>query len=318
MKITILILFLSLCLGACRKQKIKEDPAGPGAAVPEAKVETDPDRRKVVARVGQRSITVGKLTDEINQQNPYIRMRYTSLEQRRRFLKSMIRFEVMAQEAQKRGLQHDPEVIRRVKRAMISQMMYKLRKELVKMTDITDKEIADYYQNNVKLYQQPEQIRVSQLLTRTEAEAKKVLAEALKKPKNPRHFAQLVRVHSIDKATLAQQGDLDFFARDNRKLPKPLVEAAFKISEMFGVTGPVKLEQGFALLMKTGYRTPRNRPLGLEKGNIRSRLYNVRQKKALKAFVEKLHKSAKVEIVEENLTKVKLKIRPVAPRPHGH
>ena len=62
------------------------------------------DRGKVVATVGSKNISVGDLTDAINEQNPYIRMRYTSLEQKKKFLQNMIQFEVLAQEAERQKL----------------------------------------------------------------------------------------------------------------------------------------------------------------------------------------------------------------------
>ncbi len=312
-------------IGCPPKQQGKKGGGAAQPAAPQGKVETDPIRKQVVARVGDTAITVGRLTDEINKQNPFVRLRFTSLEQRKRFLMSMIRFEVMAQEAKKRKLDRDPKVIREVKKAMINAMMLKLRKELVKMQDITDKEIADHYQKNIRLYKQPAQARVSLLLMKTEAEVKKVLAQVKKKPKSPKRFAELVTVHSVDQATRNRRGDLGYFRKDSKNHPKPLLDAAFELAggaaglpRMFDVAGPIKLDKGWALIMLTGYRQPRNRPLDLEKGPIRTRLYNVKQKLALKKYVEELHKKAKVKVLDENLSKVKIKPGPAKPLPHGH
>ena len=310
-----------LALAACPPRQQGKGPAGKQqqpVEAPKGKVETDPVRKLAVAQVGDSAITVGRLSDAINEQNPFVRMRYTSLEQRKRFLMSMIRFEVMAQEAKKRNMDRDPQVIREVKRAMINHMMLKLRKELVQMKDITDKEISDHYQKSIEQYQQPAQVRVSMILTRTEAEAKKVLALAKKKPQDPKHFAQLVSVHSVDQSTRNRHGALDYFNQKTDKHPRALVDAAFGIKKRFGLGGPVKLDTGYAVLMLTGAREARNRPLALEKGTIRSRLFAVKQKAALKEFVEKLHKTAKVKVIDENLSKVKLKLRPTKPPPHGH
>ena len=315
-----LVPMMTLALAGCPPQQ-RGKGAGKvekPAAAPQGKVETDPVRKQVVARVGDSIITVGRLSDEINGQSPFVRMRYTSLEQRKRFLMGLVRFEVMAQEARKRKLDQDPEVIRAVKGAMINAMKVKLRSELVKMKDITDKEIADIYQKNIQRYQQPAQVRVSQLVTKTEAEARKMLAAAKKKPRDSKHFAQLVTVHSVDLPTRTRQGSLGYFPRKNDKLPRALVEAAFGIKQMFDLAGPVKLEKGYAVLMLTGSREARNRPLELEKGRIRSRLYNIKQKMALKDFVKNLHKNAKVKILDENLSKVKIMLRPTKPPPHGH
>lgn len=320
---TILIaLAATLALAGCQQRREKGQ-AQLGAPAVAAKKETDPKRAQVLARVGATTITVGKFSDEINQQNPYIRMRFASLEQRKRFLQSMIRFEVLSQEAAKRRMDREPEVIRRVKRAMINQMMVKARADLVKMSDITPQEVEAFYQQNAKVFKQPAKVRVSQIVVATEAEARKVLAEAGKKPGDTTLFARLVQVHSIDQATKVRGGDLDYFAADGASPAKAVIQAAFGIKKMYGLAGPIKVDQGYAVLIKTGLREPRDRPLQLERGRIRTKLFRKRQKKALDQFVKGLHAKAKVEVLEQNLAKVVVKPGPVKlpPRgmaPHGH
>src|SRR6185503_15813329 len=76
-----------------------------------------------VAIIDGKTITVAELQDRINRQSPYVRARYTSLEQKKEFLDTIIRFEVLAKEAFKRGLDRDPEVVRTMKQVMIQRLM---------------------------------------------------------------------------------------------------------------------------------------------------------------------------------------------------
>ena len=101
---------LGLLLAAC-------PPAGKGKAPASSSAGTgtssetkknDPDRNLALATLAGGKITVGQLEDELNRQNPYIRMRFTSVERKREFLKNMVRFEVLAREARRKGLQNDP------------------------------------------------------------------------------------------------------------------------------------------------------------------------------------------------------------------
>ena len=69
------------------------------------------------------TITLGEFQERINRQSPYIRARYTSLEQKKEFLDSLVRFEVLAKEAYRRGLDKDPEVVRTMKQVMIQKLM---------------------------------------------------------------------------------------------------------------------------------------------------------------------------------------------------
>ena len=314
------LLLVSLLLWGCpgRESKMtKEEKAAVMGKAGSAKV-AEGDRGKAVARVGERVITVGDITDEINEQNPYIRMRYSSLEQKKKFLVNMIQFEVLAQEAKRKKLDRDPEVLRNYKKAMVNTLLSSLRDELVKMEDITDKDIKAYYEANSAVYQQEEMVRVSLVMTKERKEAEDVLSRARAKPEDPAAFAELVQAHSVHQASRAKAGDLDFFANDPTKLPGPLVEAAFKIKEMWGLAGPVKTDLGWAVLMKTGYRKPQVRPLDREREQIKNRLYNERRSKAILDFVNALEKKANVKIDEKNLAKVKPTMEPVRPPAPKH
>ena len=68
-------------------------------------------------------ITVGEFQERLNRQSPYIRARYTSVYQKKEFLDSLVRFEVLAAEAAKRGFYKDPEVIRTAKQVMIQKLL---------------------------------------------------------------------------------------------------------------------------------------------------------------------------------------------------
>src|SRR6266700_4286175 len=78
---------------------------GPGACKP-AKIKATQDNSElgqVVAKVDDNVITVGDVQERINKQAPFVRSRYTTLDKKKEFLDNLIRFEVMAAEAQKRG-----------------------------------------------------------------------------------------------------------------------------------------------------------------------------------------------------------------------
>src|SRR4051812_437405 len=49
---------------------------------------------EVLAKIDDVIITVGDFQNRINQQSPYVRARYTSLERKKEFLDNLVRFEV--------------------------------------------------------------------------------------------------------------------------------------------------------------------------------------------------------------------------------
>ena len=281
--------------------------AGSGAGTAEKK---SADREVVVATIGDTKLTAGMISDELNKQNPYMRMRFSSPERMKEFVKNLVRFEVLAKEATQQGMEQDPEVIRRVKRTMIDRLMEKMHGSLVKIEDITDKDIEAFYNSNRQLYHQPAKARASWIVVATEAEAKKLLAQAKKKPTDVKFFGELAQQNSTDDATKGRGGDLDFFTRDEARVPKPVSEAVFAAKGNWQYVGPIKIEKGWAIAMKTGEVDESSRPLAVERDRIKNRLYNERRVKALEKYVDDLEKKAKVEINDANLAKVKIDMTP--------
>jgi peptidyl-prolyl cis-trans isomerase C len=288
-----------LLLGCCNTEQ-----RGGASTGSDPTKKTNADRDLIVATVGSKKITVGELNDELEGQNPYLRMRFSSLERKKEFLKNLVRFEVLAQEARHKKLQKDPEVIRRVKRAMVDKLLDELHASLVKLEAITDQEVEAYYRANHALYHQPVKVRVSQIVTASEAEATKVLALAKQKPGDTRHFGDLAEKHSIDEGSKKNRGDLGFISRDSGSVPKEIMEAALAIKGTGQLAGPIKTEKGYVVLCKTGEMPEVQRPLEAEKDHIKNRLLNEKRLKAVEDYIAKLQAQAKVQINEANLAKV--------------
>lgn len=310
-RFTHLVLCATLAAGlvGCSQQREEPvPPAAPGTTAPRGTARGEP-----VARIGKDiTITVGQLSDALNAQHPYVRMRYASTERKQAFLKNLVRLEVLAAEARQRGLDRDPEVQRRVKRVMVDLLMERLHKELVKFESITDDDAQAYYDQHKQQFQQPAKVRASVIIVKTRAEADRVLALAREKPGNVRHFAELVSAHSIDEPTKARRGDLDFFTADSTTRPRALVKAAFAIEGLWQLGGPVRTPQGFAVLMKTGEQAAVHRAFAAEKQRIKNRLFNQRRFEAVNRYVDELQQKARIEIDEKNLARVEIEPPPAS------
>src|SRR4029077_17975835 len=99
-----------------------QKPAGGGKG-PSSPPQSAEELKAPLAKIDDVVITLGEFQERINRQSPYIRARYTSLEQKKEFLDSLVRFEVLAKEAFRRGLDKDPEVVRTMKQVMIQKLM---------------------------------------------------------------------------------------------------------------------------------------------------------------------------------------------------
>src|SRR5689334_3638246 len=134
-----------LAIGCQKREESQAAPGrapGGGAAAPTQSAE---ELKAPLAKIDDVTITLGEFQERINRQSPYIRARYTSLEQKKDFLDSLVRFEVLAKEAFKRGLDKDPEVVRTMKQVMIQKLMRDEFDSKVTANNVADEDMKKYY-----------------------------------------------------------------------------------------------------------------------------------------------------------------------------
>jgi peptidyl-prolyl cis-trans isomerase C len=259
----------------------------------------------VVARIDDVVITAADVQDRINKQSPFVRARYSDLEKRKEFLDNLIRFEVMAKEADKRGYAHDPEVERVMKQQMISKFLQKDFESKLRVEDVPDADVAKYYKEHAEEFNRPDEVRVSQIVVKDKARAEKLAGEArTASHADGKAFRELVIKFSEDEDSKARGGDLTSFDRSSTLYPKELVEAAFALKEVGDVSPPVKTDKGYHVLRLTQKHPGFSRPLGEVKRQIQQRLFRDVRAKALDAFVADLKTKYAVTIDEANLAKV--------------
>jgi peptidyl-prolyl cis-trans isomerase C len=260
---------------------------------------------EALAKVDDVVITVGEFQERINQQSPYVRARYTSMERKKEFLDNLVRFEVLAKEAQRKGLDKDAEVVRTMKQVMIQKL---LKDEFDKhhMEDISDAECKQYFDAHPEEYNKPEEVRVSSILLKDMATAKRVLGDVRIKGVDNQQFRNLVAEYSQDLATKDRGGDLRYFDANTKDVPKPIVDAAFKLQNIGDVSEAIKTPQGVVLLKLTGRRKALARNFDEVKQQIRNKLYRDKRTDAMEQFVKSLRDKANIKIDEAKLAKVQI------------
>jgi peptidyl-prolyl cis-trans isomerase C len=268
-----------------------------------------PQASEIVAKVDDAVITVGDVQERINKQSPFVRAKYTTPDKKKEFLDSLIRFEVLANEAEKRGYDKDPEVMRVMKQQMISKFLQKDFESKLKVEDVPDAEVEKYYNEHPTEFNQKDEVRVSEILVKDKGKADKALAEAKALPKgsatgaDQKGFRDLVTKYSEDEESKARGGDLSFFDKETTKVAKPIVEAAFKLAEV-GDVASVKTDKGWAVIRLVQKRPGFNRPLTEVKRQIQQRLFRDLRSKSMDNFVADLKKKSKIDVREENLNKI--------------
>jgi peptidyl-prolyl cis-trans isomerase C len=275
--------------------------------------------KTVLAKIDDVTITLGDFEERINRQSPYIRARYTSLEQKKEFLDSLIRFEVLAKEAERRGYDKDSEVVRTMKQVMITKLMREELDKTITGSDIAEAEMKAYYDANPSDFIRPESVRVSAIILKNRAQADRVLLEAKGEPgKTNKGFRDLVTKYSQDDETKLRGGDLRFFDAASKELPAAVVKASFQLAGLGDVSGVVDAGNGnYYILKQTGKEHATVRSFEDAKPQIRSKLFRDKRVKAQQKFEGDLRAAAKIEINEANLAKVRIDPTAVDDG-HGH
>jgi peptidyl-prolyl cis-trans isomerase C len=302
-----------LVVAACQGRRGgKSDEGGP------LKGQNASDLKEAVAKVDNVTITVGEFQKRLNEQSPYIRARYTSLERKKEFLDNMVRFEVLAREAQKKGFDKDPEVVRTMKQVMIQKLMKDEFDNRVKLEDIKDDECLKFYKEHNDEYNKPEEVRVSDISVKEKKKADEVAKEINSKAKagiiDNAVFRDLVTKYSEDTKAKEQGGDLRYFTETTAEYPKEVVKASFALKDVGNyTTQPVKAGEGYHVLMLTGRRKALVRTFEEVKRQIQNRLYRDKRTEAMEKFVKDLEKEAGVQVNEANLNKVMIDTTPPGP-----
>ncbi len=281
---------------------------------------------KVVARVGEREITVGDVTEQINRLSPYIRRRWAAPEKRKEFLQKLIRVELLSQEAERLGLGDDPEVQRTVKQVMIRLMVKNDLEKEVLPTTIEEKLLKEEYEKDHDKYHRPSQIRASHIVVKTEEEAMRIIEEVKANTSDRKFFREKAKKISTDEETKGRGGDLGYFSRpaerkeDEPEVDKSVAEAAWTLEKVGTILDkPVKTDKGFHVIKLTNKKPEMNRSFESVKRLIENRLLRQARREGMDKFVEDLKAKATIEIFEDNLAKLKLEeqLKPGEGHTHG-
>jgi EpsD family peptidyl-prolyl cis-trans isomerase len=252
-----------------------------------------------LAKVGTIKITQADLERDIKNLPEFAQKLFEGAAGKEKFLDEMIKKELLYQEATKRGLDKDPEYVRKLeefkKLTLIGQL---LEKEIEAKAKVTEQDVKDYYEKHKAELAAVSQIKASHILVKTEGEAKKIL-ERLKKGED---FAAIAKKNSIDPGSAQNGGDLGYFS-SGQMVPE-FEAAAAKLRQGEVSSEPVKTKFGYHIIKVTDRK--KGNPIEFEK--IKSVLFQrisaEKQKEFFDSYIENLRKTYKVEINKEAVSKL--------------
>lgn len=119
-----------------------------------------------------------------------------------------------------------------------------LEELLTKDVEIPEKELKAYYESNQDLYSIKDTYHLFHIVTKTEAEAKKVIEEL----EGGSSFEALAAEKSIDEFSANEGGDLGYVSSENDYLPVQYIEEAEKLKKDKW-SNPIKSENGYSVIL---------------------------------------------------------------------
>jgi len=198
-------------------------------------------------------------------------------------------------EAQLRAYYNDPanaDMLMSPEKADVQYVMLDVESLKARVT-VSEDELKRSYQENLKLYTQPEERRASHILIKaeksaTDAERKAARAKAegllAQVRKNPALFAELAKKNSEDPGSATNGGDLEFFTRGAMVPP---FEAAVFSAKPGQISDIVETDFGFHIIQLTAIRGGQAQPFEAVKARIED---EARKQLAQKQFAEAAEK----------------------------
>jgi len=295
------ILAASLCtlaLAACHK-----DSAKSGA---------------VVAAGKGFDITSGEFKARLEEQPPFMRGRYNTLERRKEFLDILVQNEVLAAEARRQGLDKDADVQMALKKVMIQKLVQRVLADPKDGSSASDADAQKYFDEHRPEFYHPRRVRLAAVSFASDAgspkrakdlaQARKALAKLkADEKKNPLAFNAVVTEFSEDNANKASGGDLGFKTEEElAKAFSPEFAQATLALKQGETSGVLESPKGVHIVKFLGQQEEVNRTFDQVKPQIVNRLTREKRQKDFQDWVKKLKDDAGVKVDEKALEAVEI------------
>ena len=269
-----------------------------------------------VARGDGVIVTVDEFKNRLKEQSPIIRSRFSTLERKKEFLDGLIRFEVLAAEADKQGLMNDPEIQTAVRKLMVQKLVQRYFQDGTGGKDLPEAELRDYYEKNKAEYYRPARVRLAAVTFLAApgtpqrgakaAAARKAAGEIkAQAAKNPLAFGQLAQKYSEDEATPRRRRRPRLQVREDlaKTYGEPFAEAVFAQKDGT-ISAVLESTQGLHVVRVAGRQEELNRTFEQVREQLGAKLFRERKQKDLEAWVKKLKDQARIQVDDAALEKI--------------
>ncbi|MEO1336368.1 MAG: peptidyl-prolyl cis-trans isomerase, partial [Myxococcota bacterium] len=276
------------------------------------------DQGEAIAVVGPVTLTTDEFAQRLKAQTPFARMQLQDPKRLQEFIKNEVRLEILAQEAWRRGLQDDPEVLQQFKRILTQRVIQDEMTRLAAKIKITDGELIKAYEAQKAEFVKAPQVRLSQIVRFVKSDAERTAAQKLlaktrqevlaqERKSNYRAFANAAKKSSQDETTRDAGGDLQFLTRDQlterygAQVAQHMFDAV-KVGDLAVADAP----NAVVLFKKTGVRRGVNRTFEQVRSQLRGRLGQQKRTEAFNNFVDKIKKDQNIEVLLDRSSAIDL------------
>jgi peptidyl-prolyl cis-trans isomerase C len=243
---------------------------------------------RVLARVGERTITLADYVAALERMDRFERLRYQTADRRKALLEEMINLELLAREAEQRGLDRQPETQALIDELLRDEALRRLRRRVPGWQEVSADEVRAYYAEHAREFVEPERRRGALIGLDDKSRAEAALNEA--RATDAGGWARLVARFaptassaeldpSESRLALAVPGDVGFVsapsagATDNEKVPEAVRAALFAITQPEGVFPELVSEAGrYYVVRLAGKSEARQRGLAEVEATVRTRI----------------------------------------------
>ncbi len=247
---------------------------------------------KVIAEVNGKKITTEDIAPMLAQSG----MKFEQLppQIKQKVVDQAIERELLKEKAIKSGVERSKEFKEALKKLKADLALEIWMRKQFNSIKVSDKEARAFYQKNIDKFKQPEMVHARHILVKSEEEAKKIIDELKKTPKDKlkAKFIELAKTKSVGPSG-KRGGDLGFFKKG--QMVKPFSDAAFSLKPGEFTTKPVKTQFGYHIIFVEEKKPASTIPFEQVKEKIKQQLKMKKFQEIIKRESEKLKKHAKIK-----------------------
>jgi peptidyl-prolyl cis-trans isomerase C len=252
---------------------------------------------KELVRINTVSISLEAFHQMLEEQPLEGKMKLLSEKGTRDFLDNyLITREVLYQEAKKKGLDKNKEIMAKVENYGKMMVINALLEEALRgKSDVSEDEIHRYYKENKALFTEPLEVKIRHIVINSEA----ILEEVLTRLQKGEGFEKLASTYNIDRSR-EDGGNLGYIRRGQLAPPfAQFEEAAFSLKKKGDLSQVIKTPYGYHIIRLEDMRGAALRPLNQVKEKIRVFLQPKKWQEAYFEYVKEAKARAKIVVNEK-------------------